>query len=91
MDMKSHIRYCLAMGRESAVSGSNTQSITTQSSTHADLVRIDNSIGFVKWTSLFCKFQVKDYPDNHPLKYLGTENMVEQDNITTFKMAKDGR
>ena len=70
------------------ISGSNTQSITTRSSTQADLVGIDGAIGFVEWTSLFCKFQVKDYPENHPLKKLGTKNMVKQDNTSTIKMAK---
>ena len=91
MDMKSHTGYCLTMGQGSTISGSNTQSITTRSSTQAELVGIDDDIGFVEWTSLFCKFQVKDYPEEHPLKKLSTKNMVKQDNTNTIKMAKGGR
>ena len=91
IDIKSHIRYCLAMGRGSTFLGSNTQSITTRSSTQDELVGIDNAIGFVECTSLFCKFQVNDYPKDHPLKKLGTKDMVKQDNTSTIKMAKGGR
>ena len=91
MDMKSHTGYCLTMGRGSTISGSTSQNITTRSSTQAELVGIDDAIGFVEWTSLFCKFQVKDYPENHPLKKLGTRNLMKQDNTSTIKMAKGGR
>ena len=79
------------MEQGSKISGSNTQSITTQSSTQAELVGIEDAIGFVEWTSLFCKFEVKDYPEDHLLKKLGTKNMVKQDNTSTLKMTKGGR
>ena len=39
---------------------------------------------------MFCKFQVKDYPENHPLKKLSTKSMVKQDNTSTIKMANKG-
>mmetsp|Transcript_8119 Transcript_8119/g.18006 ORF Transcript_8119/g.18006 Transcript_8119/m.18006 type:complete len:389 (-) Transcript_8119:645-1811(-) len=91
MNMKSHTGYCMTMGRGAAVSGSTTQTITTRSSTEAELVGLDDGIGFIEWTSRFCKAQVKDYPDDHPLKQLGCKNLVKQDNTSTIKMAKGGR
>ena len=57
----------------------------------AELIGIDDGIDVVEWSSLFCKFQVKDFLDNDSLKQLGTKNMVKQDNTSTIKMAKGGR
>ena len=52
---------------------------------------VDDTIAFVEWASLYSKDQVKEYPVTHPLKEMGTKNVVEQDNRRTIKMLKDGK
>ena len=86
-----HTGYCLIMGNGAPISGSNSQKINTRSSTEAELVGVDDVIGFVEWTSLYLKCQVKEYPIDHPLKNLGKKNLVLQDNTSTIKLAKGGR
>ena len=39
----------------------------------------------------FRQLQVAKYPTNHPLKKLGTKNMVQQDNTSTINLAKGGQ
>ena len=56
----------------------------------SELVGVYDVIGYVEWTSLYCKYQVKTYPIEHPLKMLGKKNLVKQDNISTIKMVKGG-
>ena len=68
MDMKSHTGYCLTMGNGAPISGSNSQKTNTRSFTEAELVGVDDVIGFVKWTSLYMKCQVKEYPIDHRLR-----------------------
>ena len=61
MDKKSHTRYCLTLGTGSSISGLLGQKVNTRSSTESELVRGDDIIGYVEWTSLYCKDQVKEY------------------------------
>ena len=90
MDMKSHKGYCLTLGTGSPISGSQLQKINTRSSTESELVSVDDMIIYLEWTSLYCKYQVKTYPIEHPLKELGKNNLVKQDNTSTIKMVKGG-
>ena len=53
--------------------------MNTRSLTEAELVGMDDTIGFIKWISRFLKFKVDKYPVDHPLKKLGTKNIVKQD------------
>ena len=71
--------------------GSSTQEINTQSTTKSELVGVDDAIGYVEWTSLYSKDQVKEYPVKHPLKDLSTKNIVLQDNTSTIKLVKGSR
>ena len=77
MDMKSHTGYCLTLGTGAPISGSQLQKINTRSSTESELVGIENVIGYVEWTNLYCKCQVRTYPIEHPLKELGKKNLVK--------------
>ena len=52
MDMKSHTGYCLTLGQGSPISGSQSQTVTARSSTEAELIGMDDAIGFVEWASL---------------------------------------
>jgi hypothetical protein len=79
------------MGTGALVSGSIKQKITTRSSTESELVGVDDTITFIERISLFMKCQVKDYPDDDPLKMLGTKNLAKQDNTSTIKLAVNGR
>jgi hypothetical protein len=90
MNMKSHTGYCLTMGTGAVVSGSIKQKLTTRSSTESELVGIDDTITFIEWISLFIKCQVEEYPDDDPLKLLGTKNLAKQDNTSTIKHAGKG-
>ena len=90
MDMKSHTGYCLTLGTGSPISGSQSQKVTTRSSTESELVGVDDVIGYVEWASLYSKWQFKTYPVDHPLKEMGSRNLVKQDNTSTIKMVKGG-
>ena len=90
-DMKSHSGYYLSIEIGSPVSGSSTQKVNTRSTTKSELVAVDDTIGYVEWTSLYSKDQVKEYPTEHPLKKLGTKNIVLQDNTSIIKLVKGGR
>ena len=90
-DMKSHSRYCLSLRIGFPVLGSFTQKINTRSTTKSELVAADDAIGYVEWTSLYSKDQVKEYPTEHPLKKLGTKNIMLQNNTSTIKLVKGGR
>ena len=90
-DIESYSEYCLSLGIGSPVSGLSTQKINTQSTTELELVAVDDAIGYVEWTNLYSKDQVKEYPTKHPIKKLGTKNIVSQDNTSTIKLVKGGR
>ena len=68
MDMKSHTEYCLTLGMGALILEFQGQKVNTRSSTEPELVDVDNVIGYVEWTSLYCKYQVKKYLFKHPLK-----------------------
>ena len=63
----------------------------TRSSTESELIGVDDVIGFMEWTSLYCKDQVKEYPIKYPFKELGKKNLVKQDSTNTINMVKGGR
>ena len=90
MDMKSHTRYFLSLETGTPISGSQSQKINMRRSTESELVDVGDLIGYVEWTSLYSKNQVKTYPIEYPLKELGKKNLVKQDNTSTIKMVKGG-
>ena len=90
-DIKSHTWYCLSLGIGFPISGSSTQKVNTRSRTESELVGVNDAIGYVEWTSLYSKGQFKKYSIKHPLKELGTKNIVLQDNTSTIKLVKGGR
>ena len=77
MDMKNHTGYCLTLGTGSPISGSQSQKVTTRSSTESELVGVDDVISYVEWASLYSKCQVKTYPIDHPPKEMGKKNLVK--------------
>ena len=92
MDMKSHTGYCLTLGQGSPISGSQSQTVTARSSTEAELIGMDDAIGFVEWASLYMKDQFKNYPDrSESITLLGSRNLADQDNNSAIKLEKGGR
>ena len=91
MDLNSHTGYYLTLGNGSPISGLKTQGLNTRSSAELELVRVDDAIEFIEWVCCFLKFQVDKYLANHPLKELGTKNLVEQDTTSAIKFARGGQ
>ena len=81
MDTKSHTGYCLTLGIGSPISESLGQKLNTRSSTESELVGVDDVIGFLEWSSFYCKDQMKEYPIEYPFTELGKNNLVNEDNI----------
>ena len=90
IDMQSQTWYCLTLGTGSPISGLLGQKVNTRSTTESERIGVDDVIGYVEWTSLYCKGQVKEYPIKYSLKELGKKNLVKQDNTSTIKMLKGG-
>ena len=90
-DMKSYTGYCLTLGISSPISGASTQKVNTRSSTEFELVGVDDGIGFVDWSSLYSKKQVKEYPTEHPLEDMGKKTVLLQDNTNTITMLMGGK
>jgi hypothetical protein len=78
-DMKSHTGLTMSMGKGSIIS-STRQKINTKSSTEAELVGIDDSMGVITWTWNFMKEQGFDVKDN----------VVYQDNQSVILLERNG-
>ena len=68
------------MGRGSIFSFSTKQKINTRSSTEAELVGVNDTMGLVLWTHLFLEAQGYEIDDN----------IVYQDNESTMLLAING-
>jgi len=57
LDMRSHSRIYMMLGKGTVYSTSSKQKLNTESSTEAELVAIDNSMAQVQWTRHFLAAQ----------------------------------
>ena len=64
------------------------QKINTKSSTKAELVGVDYIMAFFMWMNHFFQSQVRSINLNSPLKLLGSNVTVKQDNISTIQLEK---
>ena len=80
-DYKSHTGGSLTMGSGSIISASKKQKLNTRSSTEAELVAVDDGMGFVLWVRLFLEAQ--GLTINH--------NIVHQDNKSAILLEKNGK
>ena len=71
----------LTLGKGVAIAMSSKQKLNTRSSTEAELVALDDSIGMILWTKRFLEAQ----------GYKGVKHVIDQDNQSTLKLAKNGR
>ena len=71
----------MTLGKGVAIAMSSKQKLNTRSSTEAELVALDDSIGMILWTKRFLEAQ----------GYKGVKHVIDQDNQSTLKLAKNGR
>ena len=88
-DCKSHTEACLTLGHGSVLSISAKQKINTKSSTDAELVGVDNAMTFVMWMKHFFESQVRSINVNSPLKPLGSDITIEQDNTSAIQLERN--
>ena len=89
-DCKSHTGACLTLGHGSVLSISAKQKINTKSSTEAELVGVDDAMTFVMWMKHFFESQVRSINVNSPLKPLGSDVTIEQDNTSAIQLERNG-
>ena len=80
-DFKSHTGGALTLGRGCPISGSGKQKLNTSSSTHAELVGVDDFMPKVLWSKLFMEAQ------GYEIK----NNVVFQDNKSAILLEKNGQ
>ena len=90
-DCKSHTGACLTLGHGSILSILAKQKINTKSSTKAELVGVDDAITFVLWMKHFFESQVRLVNMNSPLKPLGSDVTIEQDNTIVIQLERNER
>ena len=61
------------------------QKINTKSSTEAELIVVDDAMTFVTWMKNFFDSQVRSINVNSPLKPLGSDVTIEQDNTNVIQ------
>ena len=61
------------------------QKINKKSSTEAELVGVDEAMTFVMWIKRFFESQVKSTNKNSPLKPLGSDVTIKQDNTSAHR------
>ena len=66
------------------------QKINTKSSTEAELVGVDDAMTFVMWMKHFFKSQVRSINMDSPLKPLGSNVTIEQDNTSAIQQERNG-
>jgi hypothetical protein len=81
----------LTLGRGALTSGSYKQKINTKSSTESELVGVEDGMPFIMWIRLFYIKQFKSYPEDHPMKEIGQNNIILQDNTSTIQLENNGR
>ena len=89
-DCKSHTGACLTLEHGSVLSISAKQKINTKSSTKAELVGVDDAMTFVMWMKHFFESQVRSINVNSPLKPLGSDVTIQQDNTSAIQLERDG-
>ena len=86
LDCKSHTGACLTLEHDSIISISAKQQINSKSSTEAELVGIDDAMTLVMWMKYFFESQVWSANINCPLKPLGSDVTIEQDNTSGIQL-----
>ena len=80
-DFKSHTGSIMTMGGGAVQSMSRKQKLNSRSSTHAELIGVDDAITQVLWTKLFMEEQ------GYPIE----KNILYQDNMSSILLETNGR
>ena len=89
-DCKSHTVAYLTLGNGNTLSTSAKKKINTKNSTEAELVGVDDAMTFVIWMEHFFESQVCSVDTNSPLKPLGPDVTIEQDNTSAIQLERNG-
>jgi hypothetical protein len=90
-DMRSHTGAVITLGQGALMSMSLKQKINTKSSTEAELVGVDDAMNFVEWIQLFVEEQIKSINDDSVLRKIGSDVVIQQDNISTIQLVNNGQ
>ena len=80
-DFRSHTRYTMSLRKGSVTESSWKQGMNTRSSTKAEIVGADKTVGPMLWTLLFMEAQ------GYPLQ----QNILYQGNMSSILLEKNGR
>ena len=80
-DMKSHTGGVMSLGKGAIYSCSTKQKLNTKISTESELVGIDDVMPMILWMRYFLEAQ----------GFVVNDNIVYQDNMSTMKLAENGR
>ncbi|KAL7571371.1 hypothetical protein ACA910_007683 [Epithemia clementina (nom. ined.)] len=80
-DFKSHTGALIALEKGSIGGTSKKQKVNTRSSTEAEIIGTDDTIGQVLWSRLFMEAQ------GYPIE----KNVIKQDNISSMKLEANGK
>ncbi|KAL7581399.1 hypothetical protein ACA910_021988 [Epithemia clementina (nom. ined.)] len=80
-DFKSHTGALIALEKGSIGGTSKKQKVNTRSSTEAEIIGTDDTIGQVLWSRLFMEAQ------GYPIQ----ENVIKRDNMSSMKLEANGK
>ena len=89
-DFKSLTGAYLTLGHGSILSISAKQKVDTKSSTKAELISVDDAMTFIMWMKYFFESQVRSIDMYSPLKPLGSDVTIKQDNTSAIKLERNG-
>ena len=81
LDFRSHTGYTMLLGKGSVTASNRKQGMNTHSSTEAEIVGSNKSVGPMLWTLLFMEVQ----------KYLLEQNILYQDNKSSILLESNVR
>ena len=79
----------MTLGHGSVLSISAKQKINTKSSNEAKLVGVNDAMTFVMWMKHFFESQVRSINVNSPLKPLGSDVTIKQDNTNAIQLERN--
>ncbi|KAL7565950.1 hypothetical protein ACA910_008408 [Epithemia clementina (nom. ined.)] len=80
-DFKSHTGALIALEKGSIGGTSKKQKVNTRSSTEAEIIGTDDTIGQVQWSRLFMEAQ------GYPIE----KNIIKRDNMSSMKLEANGK
>ena len=89
--MRSHTGTVLTLGQGALLSFSSKQKINTKSSTEAEIVAVNDAMNCIEWVQLFVKEQIRNVRKDSPLRLIGNETVIQQDNTSAIQLENNGK